>query len=154
MNTPKSERLNRLTNALGSLREMLERDAEKIRPKDVEKVKREVPEKLKGINPAAIEREAGALGELLRRVRALYAMIFDRSYKVQPKTKLLSVAALLYFVLPTDLVPDFIPGIGLIDDALVLRALWGIVSNEVDRYTSLARRPLDAPPSSPPTPAP
>jgi uncharacterized membrane protein YkvA (DUF1232 family) len=30
------------------------------------------------------------------------------------------VAALLYVVSPVDLLPDFIPGIGLIDDAAVL----------------------------------
>ena len=30
------------------------------------------------------------------------------------------VLALLYFVLPTDLIPDVIPGIGHIDDALVV----------------------------------
>ena len=32
-------------------------------------------------------------------------------------------AALLYFILPTDTIPDFIPGIGFLDDLLVLLAI-------------------------------
>src|SRR3954466_7523194 len=36
-------------------------------------------------------------------------------------------AALAYFVLPTDAIPDFIAGIGYTDDAAVFAALLGLV---------------------------
>lgn len=130
----------RLKNAAGLFKEMLERDAQKVRPQDVEKVEEDVPKKLKRVSAGAIERESGMLGELLYRVRTLYTMIFDREYKVESKTKMMAVAALLYFLMPIDFVPDFIPGIGLIDDALVLRTLWSILSKEINRYTSTVKK--------------
>ncbi|WP_426106122.1 YkvA family protein [Massilia sp. TSP1-1-2] len=43
------------------------------------------------------------------------------SYRqVAPRSLLMIVASLVYFVSPIDLIPDFIFGIGLIDDATVL----------------------------------
>src|SRR5438309_569725 len=40
-------------------------------------------------------------------------------------------AALAYFVLPTDVVPDFIAGLGYTDDAAVLMAALGLVGRHV-----------------------
>ena len=41
------------------------------------------------------------------------------------------LAALAYFVLPADLVPDFIVGLGFSDDATVLTAAIGIVAGHI-----------------------
>lgn len=40
-------------------------------------------------------------------------------------------AALAYFVLPTDAVPDFIAGLGYTDDAAVFAALMGVVGKNL-----------------------
>ena len=40
-------------------------------------------------------------------------------------------AALAYFVLPTDMIPDFIVGLGFTDDATVIATTIGIVSGYV-----------------------
>lgn len=55
-------------------------------------------------------------------------------------------AALAYFVLPTDLVPDFIAALGFTDDATVLAAVMGVVSAHIKpRHARAARRLLDRP---------
>lgn len=41
------------------------------------------------------------------------------------------MAALAYFVIPTDMVPDFIAGLGFTDDAAVFWAAWQSVSGHV-----------------------
>lgn len=41
------------------------------------------------------------------------------------------MAALAYFVIPTDMVPDFIAGLGFTDDAAVFWAAWRSVSGHV-----------------------
>lgn len=41
------------------------------------------------------------------------------------------LAALAYFVLPTDAIPDFIPIIGYTDDAAVFAALIGVVGRRL-----------------------
>lgn len=58
-----------------------------------------------------------------------YYCAFDRKTPGHVKAALL--AALAYFVLPTDAVPDFLPLIGFSDDAAVLAAAMKLVSGYV-----------------------
>ena len=61
----------------------------------------------------------------------LYYATFDKSLPV--KDRLMVVAALGYFILPVDLIPDALPG-GFVDDAgaalYVVRHIWNNLSNE------------------------
>jgi uncharacterized membrane protein YkvA (DUF1232 family) len=62
------------------------------------------------------------------------------------RVKATLVAALAYFVLPTDLVPDFIAGFGFTDDATVLMAAIGLVSSHLtDTHREAARAALHLP---------
>ena len=52
-------------------------------------------------------------------------------------------AALAYFVVPFDAIPDFIAGLGFTDDAAVLAMAIGIVSRHItDDHRARARRAL------------
>jgi uncharacterized membrane protein YkvA (DUF1232 family) len=63
------------------------------------------------------------LATLLRMLRA-YA---TGEYREVPwKTLVLVIGAVVYFVVPFDLVPDFIAGVGLLDDAAVIA--WTVKS--------------------------
>lgn len=53
---------------------------------------------------------------------------------VDPKALLAIVAALAYFVSPLDLIPDWIPVIGLLDDIAVLGWLTKRWSDELDAF--------------------
>ncbi|HYE97927.1 MAG TPA: DUF1232 domain-containing protein [Planctomycetota bacterium] len=73
---------------------------------------------------AALARVPRRLGRLVRQARLLGGMVLDYrrgTYRRLPLATLaMAAAALLYFFNPLDLVPDVLPGIGFIDDALVL----------------------------------
>ena len=70
---------------------------------------------------------------LVRLVRA-YA---NGSYRqISAQALLTIVAALVYFVSPIDLIPDFILGLGLIDDAAVLA--WTIKACAADLASFIA----------------
>ncbi|WP_425800751.1 YkvA family protein [Desulfitobacterium sp. Sab5] len=59
----------------------------------------------------------------------------DGSYRDIPKrTIILLVAALLYLVTPVDMVPDFIPLTGLLDDVTVIGFVVNQVSQELEKY--------------------
>jgi len=47
------------------------------------------------------------------------------------RVRAILLAALAYFILPTDIVPDFIVGLGFTDDATVLTAAIGIISGHI-----------------------
>jgi len=54
--------------------------------------------------------------------------------------KAVIVGALAYFIMPADLIPDIIAGLGYTDDAAVFWAAWRTVSNHVtDAHRASAR---------------
>jgi len=60
---------------------------------------------------------------------AAYYCAFDRNTPLHVKTAL--VATLAYFVLPADLVPDFLPALGYVDDAASLAATMRLVAAHI-----------------------
>ena len=47
---------------------------------------------------------------------------------------LVTIAALLYVLSPIDLIPDFIPVVGYVDDALVVAVCIKLVQADLDKY--------------------
>ncbi len=58
----------------------------------------------------------------------------------------LLVAAAAYLVSPIDLIPDFVLGLGLVDDAVVLSWLAATLVTETEQYLDWERSPAAAPP--------
>jgi uncharacterized membrane protein YkvA (DUF1232 family) len=76
----------------------------------------------------------GILRDLLLLYRMLKAWTTGE-YKAMPwKTIVLGLTAVIYFLNPLDLVPDFIPGIGYLDDAVVLGFVMNSIRKDVSRY--------------------
>lgn len=79
---------------------------------------------------------------------AAAAWFCARDPKTPLRVKATLMAALAYFVLPADLVPDFVAGFGFTDDATVLMATIGLVSSHLtDEHRKLARSALQRPPA-------
>jgi len=60
----------------------------------------------------------GAIGQIPNFLRLLYGLLTDS--RVDPVDKLLVAGAVGYVIMPMDLIPDFIPFIGEVDDVFVL----------------------------------
>ena len=79
-----------------------------------------------------------ALSDVWSQLLLLFSLTKDYAkgnYVDIPKTTIVSVlAALLYFISPIDLVPDFIVGMGFLDDAFVLGFVYKRVSKELLKY--------------------
>ena len=78
------------------------------------------------------------LKNVVRHVSVFIRMIKDYKtgyYPHLPWKSLLSiVGGLLYFVNPFDVIPDFIPGIGMLDDITLLAWVYKSIENEVEDY--------------------
>jgi len=90
---------------------------------------------------AKIRATAGRIPFVDKAVAAYYAAL-DLATPAHVKAVLL--AALAYFVLPVDLVPDFIIALGYTDDATVLAAALRMLSPHItDVHRARAREALD-----------
>lgn len=78
------------------------------------------------------------VGEVLAIVPTLISLVrsyVKGEYKLVPVASLIAiVAALTYVVAHFDLIPDFIPGAGLLDDVAVLLFALKLVSSDVEEY--------------------
>ena len=74
---------------------------------------------------------------------AAYYCAIDRDTPLQVKA--IIMGALAYFVLPTDMIPDFIVTTGFVDDAAVFYAALRVVAPHItDDHHAKARRTLDS----------
>lgn len=78
---------------------------------------------------------------------AASAWFCARDPKTPLRVKATLLAALAYFVLPADFVPDILAGFGFTDDATVLMAALGLVSSHIKpSHKEAAREALGLPP--------
>jgi len=55
------------------------------------------------------------------------------------KTIIYAIAAILYFVNPLDIIPDFIFGIGYLDDATVIAFVINAIRKDLERFSEIRR---------------
>ena len=78
------------------------------------------------------------VGETLATFTSLLALIIQFSKKEYPDFPLGSTIAIIimvgYSIYPMDLIPDFILGLGQLDDIGVILACWKLVKSDVEDY--------------------
>ena len=116
-----------------ALKARVQRDARHVTDEDVRRVvsrRRELDEKFKKVPEK--------LNKLVNQVKLLYELIrsyIDGTYREVPWVSIATaVAAVVYFLSPIDLVPDMIPGIGYIDDLLVVRFALTAIGSDLKTY--------------------
>ena len=72
--------------------------------------------------------------DLMAVCRMMKAWSKGDSQSVPWKTIVLSLATIIYFLNPFDVAPDFIPGIGYLDDAVVLGFVVNSIKKELDKF--------------------
>ena len=118
-------------------RRLFERGVKNISESDVEDVLRREEE---------LRKKGHVLGDMLEQVKLLFQMIKDwksGEYKDVP-WKVISaiVFAIVYFLFPADAIPDFIPGIGWIDDVFVFSLVLKSFSSQIEAYRDWKNRSL------------
>ena len=86
----------------------------------------------------------GVLSQYWQDIKTSFALLKDwymGNYTKIPFRMVASIAgAMLYLVSPLDVVPDWVPFGGLLDDALVLAAIFALSRRDLDEYADWAGR--------------
>ena len=98
---------------------------------------RQIQEALKQAFEKAIDNE-GPIAEVFNDLKLLLSLVRDYisgAYRDIPYGSIIAaVAGILYFLSPIDFIPDFIPGIGLIDDVFVLGLVLKQIHSDLLKY--------------------
>jgi uncharacterized membrane protein YkvA (DUF1232 family) len=88
-------------------------------------------------------RASGLRDELSIAIALLKAWISGEYREVSSQTVVVLAAAVLYFVVPLDVIPDFIFGLGLVDDIAVVAYVFGQVREEIRAFEQWRARPVN-----------
>ena len=64
----------------------------------------------------------------------LLRMLTTKGYSLNPSTWAIIAGALAYVIFPVDVVPDFIPALGWLDDAFVLGTVIAALKSEIKNF--------------------
>lgn len=95
--------------------------------------------KSKKISKGAFAETWAYLMAMLRLIRAYYTGTYS---DIPWQSLVLIVLTVIYFVSPFDLIPDWLPAIGLIDDALVVGIVLKSVKDDLDAFMEWENRPI------------
>lgn len=96
----------------------------------------------------------GPLGRFVNDSKTLFSLLKDYWHKKYTEVPWWTIGAavtsLLYVLNPMDIVPDFIPGIGLLDDASVVSVCLFMLQRDLAKYTIWRRNHTDIAPGDSP----
>lgn len=115
---------------------------EKQAEEEFEKYSRDVTEDdVSGVldkEEAILDKITGPLKKFGQNIKLLFSLIKDYksgAYRAMPWTTIAAViGSLIYVFSPIDLVPDFIPLAGLLDDAAVIGICLNFIKNDFEKY--------------------
>jgi uncharacterized membrane protein YkvA (DUF1232 family) len=74
--------------------------------------------------------------ERVRKIETLVEMLQDKQYALPAPVRHKVLSALCYFTQPADLIPDTIPGLGFLDDAIMIELVVRELKQELAAYQS------------------
>lgn len=90
---------------------------------------------LKVLSDPRVRREVGRFFGKIKLFIEMVKEYFQGNYREIPvKTIVLITAALIYFVSPVDTIPDFLIGIGFVDDGAVIAYVFNSLSEDIESF--------------------
>ena len=81
----------------------------------------------------------GFIRDRMASLRLLIDMLTDLDWRLQHEEATRVLSALAYFTEPDDLIPDQIPGLGFLDDAIMVELVLRELHHELEAYREFCR---------------
>ena len=91
------------------------------------------------INEVAAAGVPNFVMQRVERLRALIDMLGDKEWALAATERKNVLAALAYFADPQDLIPDSVPVLGYIDDAIMIELVVTELKHEIDAFNDFCR---------------
>lgn len=78
-----------------------------------------------------------------QQLKSLVDMVEDEAWNLPHRNRLRVISALAYFVLADDLIPDHIPGLGFLDDAIMIELVARELKPELEAYLDFCQFRLE-----------
>jgi uncharacterized membrane protein YkvA (DUF1232 family) len=108
---------------------------------DIKTTAHKLLKEVRDANPPAFIRER------LEQITVMIGMIDDQEWELPDQERSRVMNALAYFSEPEDLIPDHIPGLGFLDDAIMIELVIRELKHEIEAYTDFCgyrERELDS----------
>ena len=92
------------------------------------------------------ERVPRFIRERLDKLNVMIRMLTDHEWRLPQKDTMRVLNALAYFTEPEDLIPDHIPGIGYLDDAIMVELVVRELQHEIEAYGDFCEYRVANPP--------
>ena len=83
---------------------------------------------------------SGPLKDIVDELKLFWAMLNDYRrgrYRKVPVRTIVSIAGvMIYLISPLDAIPDFLPGIGMLDDIFIVNFVWRQLRSDLEDYRS------------------
>ena len=79
-------------------------------------------------------RTSGFIAERMQKLQQMMRMISDLDWRLPHEETSRILNALAYFAEPDDLIPDEIPGLGFLDDAIMIELVVRELQHEIEAY--------------------
>ena len=126
----------------------LQKQIDRVTPADEQRVLSEFEGKFRAIRDTLVYSKFAAVRDLATGALVLWEMLREKDYVVRWETKASIVFALGYLISPVDAIPDTIPVVGLVDDAMVVSFVLDRLRDEIADYRQWreanGREPLPA----------
>ena len=74
------------------------------------------------------------IGQRLPQLETMIAMVRDEDWSVSATARSKILAMFVYFSDPEDLIPDVVPGLGLLDDAIMIELVLRDLKHDLEAY--------------------
>ena len=105
------------------------RTASRLPPEDIVAAAKEL---LAGVKQSSAP---GFIVDRLQNLRLMIKMLSDIEWRLPHQEATRVINALAYFAEPDDLIPDSIPGLGFLDDAIMIELVVRELKHEIEAYS-------------------